>query len=79
MYGDGREEGRERQRSIHRRSNQIALKIKKYIYLVASALQSWAAVQRHRAANLLHVLVAESPYNHGSLLISLEVLVELFL
>ena len=53
--------------------------IKKYIYLVASALQSWAAVQRHRAANLLHVLVAKSPYNHGSLLISLEVLVELSL
>ena len=53
--------------------------IKKYIYLVASALQSWAAVQRHRAANLLHVLVAKSPYNHCSLLISLEVLVELSL
>ena len=52
---------------------------KKYIYLAASALQSWAAVQRHRAANLLHVLVAKSPYNHGSLLISLEVLVELSL
>ena len=49
------------------------------MYLAASALQSWAAVQRHRAANLLHVLVAESPYNHGSLLISLEVLVELSL
>ena len=49
------------------------------MYLAASALQSWAAVQRHRAANLLHVLVAKSPYNNCSLLISLEVPEELSL
>ena len=61
------------------KSNILHSDKKKYIYLAASALQSWAAVQRHRAANLLHVLVAKSPYNHGSLLISLEVLVELSL